>query len=53
MTRFLEVYWERGGSNSEELAMLLGAMRTLRDGRPADPAMWSDWLAALSFVERD
>ena len=41
MFDFLQLNWERG--KSEELAMLLGSMDLLPDGRPADPALWADW----------
>ena len=42
---FLDAYYHRGGS--EELAMLLGSMSLLPDGRPADPAIAGDWEEAV------
>jgi hypothetical protein len=48
MLLFLEAYWERGGRASDDLAVLLGGLQRLEsDGRPLDPAMWSDWLEAV------
>ena len=51
MFEFLEAYWERG--KSEEIAMLLGAMALQPDGHTADPAQWSDWLAACEKILRE
>jgi hypothetical protein len=42
MHAFLEEYWKRG--KSDEIAILLGSMQLMKDGKPADPALWSDWL---------
>lgn len=52
MFRFLENYWDRGGRESDEIAELLGSMSMdiCLDGKPADPAMWSDWLDAIKEV---
>jgi hypothetical protein len=47
MALFLDAYWKRGGEHAEELAILLGGMSLLSDGRPADAAMWTDWEAAV------
>jgi hypothetical protein len=44
MFEFLERYWKRG--KSDEIAMLLGSMAIQSDGRPADPALWADWLTS-------
>lgn len=54
MRRFLEAYWERGERTSDDLAVLLGSLscEASRDGRPLDAAQWSDWLTAVSEVER-
>jgi hypothetical protein len=49
MFEFLKSYWQRG--QSDELAMLLGAMAIQPDGHPADPALWQDWLASCEKVE--
>lgn len=45
MFRFLEAYFERGGS--DEIAMLLSGLAINEDGRPMDPAAWDDWLTAI------
>lgn len=52
MFRFLDNYWERGNRNDDQIAVLLGSMslETLGGGKPADPAMWSDWLEAIEEV---
>ena len=34
-------------TNSDELGGLLGSMILLEDGRPSDPAVWSDWEEAI------
>jgi len=51
MIRFLEKHFETTGS--DDLGALLGSMSTdvFSDGRPADPAMWEDWLDALREVK--
>lgn len=46
MYLFLEGLYER--TNSDDLAGLLGGFRLLNDGEPADPAAWSDWIAAAN-----
>lgn len=48
MIEFLSAYWERG--KSEEIAMLLGSLARQHDGKPADAAMWQDWIAAVEKV---
>lgn len=52
MRYFIEQYWERGGRSSDDLAVLLGELSTdvFEGGRPADPAQWQDWLAAVNAV---
>ena len=52
MFRFLENYYERGGRNADEIAVLLSSMNMeiFQDGRTADPAMWDDWLDAIEEV---
>jgi hypothetical protein len=50
MCVFLEAYWERGGKASDDIAVLLGSMQRLRDGRPLDPAQWDDWRDAVERV---
>lgn len=50
---FLEAYWERGLRSSDDIAVLLSSMNgeMTRDGRPIDPAQWTDWLDAVRRVE--
>jgi hypothetical protein len=44
MFLFLENYYGRfKGTPPRELAIILGAMRLLNDGTPADPAFKEDW----------
>ncbi len=44
MYLFLDNYYRRfRGTPPEELAIILGAMRLLADGTPADPAFRGDW----------
>ena len=49
MRGFLEAYWERGGKQSDDLAVLLGDLD--RDawvnGQPLDIAQWDDFRAAV------
>jgi hypothetical protein len=49
MLVFLDRYYERGGSQSEDIAALLsGISQTLwADGSTNDPAQWQDWLDAV------
>jgi hypothetical protein len=44
----LRAYVERAGAGS--LATLLADVEIDADGMPFDPAMWSDWLAAVAVV---
>jgi hypothetical protein len=47
MRSFLEAYWERGGKESDDIAILLGSLnRGL--GPPLDIAQWHDWLRAIA-----
>jgi hypothetical protein len=48
MVEFLRVYVDRARAGS--LATLLGDGEIDADGMPFDPAMWSDWLAAVEVV---
>jgi hypothetical protein len=50
---FLEAYWERGLRSSDDIAVLLSSMsgEMTKDGRPGDPAQWTDWLDAVRRVE--
>lgn len=46
MIHFLEGFYERTGS--DDVAVLLGGMQILKDGRTADPAAWSDWMKSVT-----
>ncbi len=50
MRRFLEIYWERGGKASDDIAVLLGSLNRDEGSQslPLDAAMWEDWLDAVS-----
>lgn len=48
MVEFLRRYVERAGAGS--LATLLADVELDVDGMPFDPAMWSDWIAAVDIV---
>ncbi len=48
MVEFLRAYVERARAGS--LATLLADVEIDADGMPFDPAMWSDWLAAVEVV---
>lgn len=52
MFRFLERYYELTGA--DDIGTLLGSMSTnvFADGRPADPAIWEDWLEAVREVSK-
>lgn len=45
MYAFLVNFYER--TESDEVGSLLGSMSLLSDGRPADPAIWSEWLECV------
>jgi hypothetical protein len=45
MYSFLDAHYQR--SKADDVGALLGSMSLLRDGRPADPAIESDWNAAV------
>lgn len=46
MFHFMEKYYAQ--TQAEDIGILLGSMQLLPDGSPADPALWSDWLAAIN-----
>ena len=48
MLVFLENYY--GLTQSDGIGGLIGSMRLLEDGKPADPAIWDDWLEAVKLV---
>ena len=45
MYSFLDAHYQR--SKADDVGALLGSMSLLRDGRPVDPAVESDWNAAV------
>jgi len=51
MRRFLDLYWRRG--KSDDIAILLGSLRPLEDGKCADIALWNDWEQAFQSVYND
>jgi hypothetical protein len=51
MYYFLET--QHGRVPSDELAIMLGSMALLEDGRPADEGAWSDWLEAVERARTD
>lgn len=50
MFEFLMQYARR--TQSEDIQALLGDLSLLPDGTPADPAMYSDWVAAIATVDK-
>jgi hypothetical protein len=54
MRTFLETYWERGGRQSDDIAVLLGSLNrdVAPDGLPLDAAQWSDWRRAVDSVRK-
>lgn len=46
MFYFLVDYYER--TKADDIGALLGGLRILEDGLPADPAAWEDWMKSLS-----
>jgi hypothetical protein len=53
MRTFLKRYWEKHGRPSDALADVLGDCQRgiWKSGKPGDPAMWSDWKAAVETVQ--
>ena len=49
MLVFMEDYYYRGGK-SDDIGLMLGIMQLLEDDKPADPALWDDWMAAIKKV---
>jgi hypothetical protein len=45
MYSFLDAHYQR--SKADDVGALLSSMSLLLDGRPADPAVESDWAAAV------
>ena len=50
MTAFLEKYYSL--THAGEVGALLGSMQLMEDGRPADPAIWDDWLEAVRSLKK-
>lgn len=50
MMAFLEKYYLL--THADEIGGLLGSMQVMEDGKPADPAIWDDWLEAVSSARR-
>jgi hypothetical protein len=48
MFRFLEQYYEL--TKADDVGALLGGLRLLPHGGPADPAFKDEWIAAVSAV---
>ena len=44
---FLEAWWERGGRQNGEFAVILTSMEPTGSGMPLDQALWNDWLKAI------
>ncbi|EON79014.1 hypothetical protein ADIS_0431 [Lunatimonas lonarensis] len=46
MLKYLENLYEL--TESDDLAGFLGSMTLLEDGKPADQAVWHDWINAVN-----
>ena len=46
---FLQNLYER--TNSDDLGGFLGEMSLLQDEKPADPAVWEDWIKAIKQLK--
>jgi hypothetical protein len=53
MQLFLEAYWERGGSESEDIAVLMSGRSFLPGRGTMDPAQWDGWLESVRRVLDD
>ena len=51
MYLYLEKLYEM--TSSDDLAGFLGSMSMMADGRPADDAIWEDWLDAIEKAKSD
>ena len=51
MFYFLQAYYER--TSADDVGALLGGMHLQEDERPADSAIWSEWLLAATKVLRE
>ena len=43
-----ETYYEQ--TQADDIGALLGSLQLLEDGKPADPALWQDWLKSSESV---
>jgi hypothetical protein len=48
MIEFLDTYYQQ--TQSDDIGALLGSLQLLEDGKPADPAMWHDWLQCIEKI---
>ena len=48
MLHFLELYYN--STHDDGVGALLGGMAILEDGKPADPALWAEWLKVISSI---
>ena len=53
MFKFIESYFELGGSESDDIGILLGSMQLAKDGHPLDSAIQKDWDEAIKATIRD
>lgn len=51
MFAFLDMHYER--TQSDDVGSLLSSMSLLPDGKPADRALWGDWLECLERARRN
>ncbi|QAA21586.1 MULTISPECIES: hypothetical protein [Sporolactobacillus] len=49
MIDFLDNYYNQ--TKADDVAVLLGSLTLLDDGKPADAAMWGEWLDAIHKVK--
>ena len=53
---FLDNYYEQlkfEGIESDDIAVLLGSLTILSDNKPADRAMWNEWLEAIEVMKNE
>lgn len=48
MVSFLDDYYKQ--TQADDIGALLGSLQLLSDGKPADPALWQDWLSSVQKV---
>ncbi len=48
MFLFLEYYYQL--THADDIGALLGSMQLLHDGKPADAAMWEEWIDVCKSV---